>query len=395
MTATECPLPRTPACRSHTPTPDHYHHPERRYLTILFCDLVNSTRLAASLDPEDLLQLIRLYRRLCTEIITHHGGRIAHFAGDGVMIYFGYPRTREDDTARAVRAALDLLNTLNACNRAPEGARRNSISIRIGIASGLVLLDAANATVIGETPNLAARLQTAAQPDTIVISDATRNLVKHLFRLQNVGRYSLRGYEQPIRLWRVISNARTRRFAAAPVNLSEPLSRPGAAALIRRVAGTRRLPAHITQKIITRSDGIPLFLKELTKAALPAPRGAGAPLPAPSEEPEIPEKVRITLMAKLDRQPLQARRAAQIGAILGREFGYALLATLWPYPRAQLDHALELLCRAEVLAQTGTGNDANYRFKWGLMQEVAYQGTLKEVRQKLRRQIDRLSTTSA
>ncbi len=387
ITAMECSLTRTPACVC-APA----QRPERRYLTILFCDLVGYTYLTTRLDPENLLQLIRSYRRLCTEIITNHGGFIAHFIGDGVMIYFGYPRTREDDAERAVGAALNLLKALNGRNFSCGEARQNSISIRMGIASGLVLLDVPNEIVIGAAPNLAARLQAAAQPDTIVISDATRSMVKNLFRLQNVGMYSLHGYQQPIRLWRVISKVHTRNLAAVPVNLSEPLSHAAAATFIRRLAGKRRLPPHISQEIITRSDGIPLFLKELTRAALHTSGSADSPSPALVGEPEIPEKVCAMLMAKLDRQPLQTRCAAQIGATLGREFGYALLAALWPYPRAQLDHALELLCGAEVLVQMGTGNDANYRFKWGLMQEVAYQSTLKEVRQGLRRQIDRIDT---
>ena len=179
--------------------------PERRYLTLMFCDLVNSTRLAISLELEDLLHLIQTYRRLCAEIIGNHDGFIANFTGDGVMIVFGYPRTRADDAERAVRAALDLLNVLKANKHGPGSATWNRISIRIGIASGLVLISDSGGTVVGEPPNLAARLQALAQPDAIVISNETRELVKTIFRLKNIGPCAIHGYEKMLRLWQVVS----------------------------------------------------------------------------------------------------------------------------------------------------------------------------------------------
>ena len=181
------------------------NHPERRYLTIMFCDLVNSTRLATSLEPEDLLHLIQIYRRLCTEIINGHGGFITSYTGDGVMIVFGYPRTREDDAERAVCAALDLLDSLKDRKHGPGRDTWNRISIRIGIASGLALVSDSGKTVVGEPPNLAARLQAVAQPDAIVISNETRDLVKTIFRLKNIGPCALHGYEKMLRLWQVVS----------------------------------------------------------------------------------------------------------------------------------------------------------------------------------------------
>ena len=288
------------------------NHLERRYLTIMFCDLVNSTRLAVRLDPEDLMHLFQSYRRLCEAITSKHEGLIADYAGDGIMVVFGYPRTREDDAARAVRAALDLTSALDAHKSGSADSAWNRISIRIGIASGLVLLGDPEGTVVGETPNLAARLQAAAQPGAIIISNETRSLVKHIFRLKNIGLYTLRGYEQMLRLWQVISRAQ------------------------RRNAVVRINPAVLT--------------------------------------------------ARLYRLPVPARRVAQVAALLGRAFSYSLITTLWPYQREQLEQGLRLLCRSEVLVKTGVGGNTRYRFKWALMQEVAQQSTLKQVRLSLHRQ---------
>ena len=197
----ETPVLNSGSVAQHRPA----NHPERRYLTMMFCDLVNSTRLAASLEPEELLHVIQAYRCLCTEIINDHGGFIANYTGDGVMIVFGYPRTREDDAERAVYAALDLLNTLKARKHGIGSATWNQISIRIGIASGLVLISDSGETVVGEPPNLAARLQAVAQPDAIVISNGTRELVKTIFRLKNIGPCTIHGYEKMLRLWQVVS----------------------------------------------------------------------------------------------------------------------------------------------------------------------------------------------
>ena len=185
---------------------------ERRYLTIMFCDLVNSTRLATSLDPEELLQIIQTYRNLCVTIIKKYGGFVACNMGDGVMSYFGYPQAHEDDAERAVYAALDLLASIKTGETRLGDGNGNRVSIRIGIASGLVVVGnpigagtEPQETVIGEAPNLAARLQALAQPDTVIVSAETRNLIQNRFRLINIGVHALAGFNKTQMLWQVIN----------------------------------------------------------------------------------------------------------------------------------------------------------------------------------------------
>ena len=151
---------------------------ERRQLTTLFCDLVGSTRLATLLDPEDLREVIQTYHRTCSEMIRAHGGYIAYSQGDGLMAYFGFPQAGEDDPERSIRAGLDLCQKLGHLKTAsPEPLR-----VRVGIATGIVVVGDADdqsvsgAIVVGETPNLAARLQQVAEPNEVIVAEATRRL---------------------------------------------------------------------------------------------------------------------------------------------------------------------------------------------------------------------------
>src|SRR6516162_388657 len=157
---------------------------ERRQLTVMFCDLVGSTALSAKLDPEDLRSIIGAYHRCCAEVITKSGGFVAKYMGDGILAYFGYPQADEDDAERAVRAGLALVE---AVRKLPdhEGA---GLQVRTGIATGLVVVGdllgegaAQEQAVIGETPNLAACLQTLAEPGAVIIASSTRRLTGGLF----------------------------------------------------------------------------------------------------------------------------------------------------------------------------------------------------------------------
>ena len=163
---------------------------ERRQLTVLFCDLVGSTELSARLDPEDMGELIRGYQRRCAEAVERWGGHVAKYMGDGVLAYFGWPRAHEDEAERAVRAGLALTGAV-ADLATPAG---DPLAARVGIATGLVMVGeligegaAKEQTVVGETPNLAARLQALAAPGSVVISQATRRLVGGLFELTDLG----------------------------------------------------------------------------------------------------------------------------------------------------------------------------------------------------------------
>jgi class 3 adenylate cyclase/tetratricopeptide (TPR) repeat protein len=200
---------------------------ERRQVTVLFCDMVGSTALSGSLDPELLGQLIRRYQDAAAGAIGRYGGFVAKFMGDGVLAYFGFPRAFEDAAERAVRAAIGILAEVSDIALS-DGTR---VQARIGIATGLVVVgeivgsgSAQERTIVGETPNLAARLQALAAPDTILISEATRNLLGGLFELQSSGPYELKGFARPMPAWQVRGEATVEsRFAASRAGDKLPL----------------------------------------------------------------------------------------------------------------------------------------------------------------------------
>jgi class 3 adenylate cyclase len=190
---------------------------ERRQLTVLFCDLVGSTELSAQLDPEDLGELMAAYQACCGHVVRRWGGYVARYLGDGALAYFGWPRAHEHDAERAVRAGLELTRGIEAL-RPKEGV---SLRARVGIATGEVivgeLLGAGSARdeVMGETPNLAARLQALAAPGSVMIGPTTRRLVRGLFELDDLGPQHLKGFAQPLAVWRVAGETRTEgRFEA-------------------------------------------------------------------------------------------------------------------------------------------------------------------------------------
>jgi predicted ATPase/class 3 adenylate cyclase len=180
---------------------------ERRQLTILFCDLVGSTALSVRLDPEDLREVIRAYHACVAEVVQHHGGFVAKYMGDGVLAYFGYPQAREDAAEQAVRTGLALVDAVSRLQAGGE-----TLQVRIGIATGLVIVGdllgsgaAQERSVVGETPNLAARLQALAEPSTVVIASSTRQLVDPRFECRDAGAVLLKGFSQPIQAWEVVT----------------------------------------------------------------------------------------------------------------------------------------------------------------------------------------------
>ncbi len=200
---------------------------ERRQVTVLFCDLVGSTEMAGSVDPELLSVLIRRYQDVCAGAIGRFGGFVAKFLGDGVLAYFGFPRAFEDAAERGVRAALAIAAEVGSIER-PDGMR---LRTRIGIATGVVVVGeivgsgfAQERTIVGETPNLAARLQALAAPDTILVSETTRNLLGSLFELEATGEHDLKGFARPVPAWRVRGEAAVEsRFAAIRTRARLPL----------------------------------------------------------------------------------------------------------------------------------------------------------------------------
>ena len=175
---------------------------ERRQVTVMFSDLVGSTALSARMDPEDLREIISAYQSCVAETVRHFDGFVAKYMGDGVLMYFGYPQAHEDDAERAVRAGLELMTAVSAL-KAPE-----PLQTRVGIATGMVVVGdligsgaSQEQAIVGETPNLAARLQSIAEPNTVVIAEGTRRLLGNLFELEDLGAKDLKGVAGPVRAW--------------------------------------------------------------------------------------------------------------------------------------------------------------------------------------------------
>ena len=175
---------------------------ERRQVTVMFSDLVGSTALAARMDPEDLREVISAYQKCVAETVRRFGGFVAKYMGDGVLIYFGYPQAHEDDAERAVRAGLELIAAVTALKT------RVSLQTRVGIATGIVVVgdligsgEAQERGILGETPNLAARLQGIAESNAVVVAEGTRRLLGNMFELQDLGARDLKGISGPVRAW--------------------------------------------------------------------------------------------------------------------------------------------------------------------------------------------------
>jgi len=579
--------------------------PERRQLTVMFVDLVGSTALSTRLDPEDLRDLIQAYQTRCTEIVVRFGGYVGNFIGDGMLVYFGYPQAHEDDPQRAVRAGLEIVEAIGALGA--EVARADlELGVRIGINTGVVVAGDIGTgefrdrrAIVGETPNVAARLQALAEPMSVVISRATQRLVEGLFILDDLGPHEVRGIEHPVQLYRARGTSRAQsRFEASatrgltplvgreeesglllsrwqrakegegqvvlisgeagvgksrlvqilrdalrdephiplryfcspfytntafypfldqleraagmqrhdppaakldkleallgqaterpaeaaailaslmaiptaerypPLDLTpqqhkakaieiltdqlaglarrqpvlvtiedvhwidpssaellhwaidrirhlpvlvvmafrpdfQPpwgrfpnttsvvlsrLSHRQAAAMVERVTGGKPLPAEVLDQIVARTDGVPLFVEELTKAILETGvlEDAGdryvarGPLPMLA----IPASLQDSLMARLDRLA-PVKELAQIAATLGRIFSHELLAAVAPLKDPALSEGLAQLIDAELLYRRGSPPEALYDFKHALLQDAAYGTLLRSKRSQL------------
>jgi TOMM system kinase/cyclase fusion protein len=214
---------------------------ERRQLTVLFCDLVDSTILASQLDPEDLREVVRAYQEACAKVIARFEGHIAQYLGDGLLVYFGYPLAHEDDAQRAVRTGLGIVEALGQLNARLVQERGVQLAVRLGIHTGLVVVGEVGGgtrqeqLALGETPNLAARLQGIAAPNTVVISAATLQLLGGFFACQSLGAPLLRGFTQPLEVYQVLyeSMARSRLEAAGSTGLTPLVGREQEVALLR------------------------------------------------------------------------------------------------------------------------------------------------------------------
>src|SRR5215831_9758266 len=221
---------------SSAPTISLEDRPERRQITVMFSDLVGSTALSAQMDPEDLREIISAYHKCVAETVRRFGGFVGQYLGDGVLVYFGYPEAHEDDAERAVRAGLELIAAVIAL-KTPA-----SLQTRVGIATGLVVVgdlitgsgEARERGIVGETPNLAARLQGIAEPNTVVIAEATRRLLGNFFELKDLGVRDLKGVAEPLRAWVALR-------ASAVESRFEALHPSGLTALVGREEETELL----------------------------------------------------------------------------------------------------------------------------------------------------------
>jgi class 3 adenylate cyclase/tetratricopeptide (TPR) repeat protein len=577
---------------------------ERRQVTIMFCDLVGSTPLASRLDPEDLRDVLGAYNASVSAVISQFGGTVNRFLGDGVLICFGHPQAHEDDAERAVRAGLMLLDRIGrmefACGR---------LEIRVGIATGLVVIgdligtgDAQERGIVGETPNLAFRLQGLASPNTVLIDATTRQLIGSFFEYRDVGPLEAKGFAEKVPVWQVLRpSAVDSRFEALRASLLAPFvgrgeelalmlrlwerakagegqvvqlsgeagigksritaamqerlrdvpytrlryfcsphhsgstlhpfiahleraarfaredtpsvkldklvtllshsatgeeavmlfgdllglptderyppleldaqrkrelvlgtairhlegltrerpvllvcedvhwidstslellemladrvpslsvlvvmtfrpefqppwaGRPNVttlslsrldpsetAALVAGVAGYKTLPGEIVDRIVERTDGIPLFIEELTKSLLEGGllREAhdGYVLDGPMPQLAIPSSLHASLLARLDRLS-PVREVAQIGAALGREFSYEIIAAMAPHGTDHLQDALNQLAGAGLVSWRGAPPRASIVFKHALIQDAAYSTLLRSQRQELHARI--------
>jgi class 3 adenylate cyclase/tetratricopeptide (TPR) repeat protein len=234
---------------------------ERRQLTVMFCDLVESTHLSGRLDPEDLREVVRAYQQVCSEVITRFDGHIAQLLGDGLLVYFGYPQAHEDDALRATHTGLGILEAVEALNISLEPAKGITLAVRLGIHTGLVVVgDMGGAgrqehLALGEVPNVASRIQGLAKSNTIIISTDTYRLIQGYFECQDLGVQTLRGVAEPITVYRVLreSGARGRLDVAHTRGLTPLVGRESEVTLL--LERWQQAKAGQGQVVLVRGEG--------------------------------------------------------------------------------------------------------------------------------------------
>ena len=186
---------------------------EQRQLTVMFCDLVESTVLGEMLDPEHLHHVVRAYQQSCTDVVARHDGHVGQYAGDGLVVYFGYPVAHENDAERALHAGLDIVQAIAALNPALDASHGVRLALRIGIHAGPVLVagtigrDPRDKQLLGHTVNLAARLQAVAEPNSVVTTSDTLRLAREAFVTADLGAYQLKGIAEPVAIHRIVGRS--------------------------------------------------------------------------------------------------------------------------------------------------------------------------------------------
>lgn len=254
------------------------HSSERRHLTVLFCDLVGSTELSIRIDPEDLRRLVEAYQQLCSRVVSRFEGHVAQYLGDGIVVYFGYPAAHEDDVQRAVRAGLAIIEELPQLN----ATLAQPIQVRVGIHTGLVVVGEMGGggrreeLALGDTPNIAARVQALAQPDTVVITDMVEQLVRGMFECEPLGTRQLKGVAEPLTVYRVLhqTGARSRFEVALAAGLTPLVGRDEEVALLRHYWEAAK---RAEGRAVTLSAEPGLGKSRLAQVIKEAARSEGAP----------------------------------------------------------------------------------------------------------------------
>jgi class 3 adenylate cyclase len=254
---------------------------ERRQLTVLFCDLVDSTVLSSQLDPEEFRDVVRVYQEACGKVIARFDGYIAQYLGDGLLVYFGYPLAHEDDAERAVRAGLGILDAIGQLSGRLGRERRVQVSVRVGIHTGLVVVGQVGEGMrqeqlaLGETPNVAARLQAVAPPNALVISAATLQLLRGFFACQPLGTPPLKGLAQPVQVYKVLyeSTARSRFDAVTGAELTPLVGRePEMTVLLERWQQVKDGNGHVVLLSGEAGIGKSRLVRELIEHVATDPR---------------------------------------------------------------------------------------------------------------------------
>ena len=236
---------------------------ERRQLTMLFCDLVDSTALASQLDPEEWREVVRAYQAACAQVIARYDGHIAQYLGDGLLVYFGYPQAHEDDALWAVHVGLGMVEAIGQLNAQFQRDTGIRLAVRVGIHTGLVVVGEMGGSgrheqlALGDAPHVAARLQSLAEPNTVVISAATHRLVQGYFMMAALGPQPLKGVAAPVHVYRVVgeSGAQSRLEAVLPTGLTPLVGREQEVGLLReRWAQAKE---GLGQRVIARSSPVP------------------------------------------------------------------------------------------------------------------------------------------
>lgn len=305
---------------------------ERRQLTLLFCDLADSTALSTRLDPEDLGEIINAYQQACSLPIKLFDGHIARYVGDGILVYFGYPVAHADDAERAVRAGLGIVDAIAKLNARIGAGKNVQLGVRVGIATGLVVVgdiigenSVEKDAVVGLAPNLAARLQGLAQPGSVVVSDVTRQLARS-FNYTSLGEQVLKGIDGPTMVWRVDGETFASRLEARGATVARFINREAHTAVLlgrwrRGATGEGQVAVLTGEAGIGKSRLAAEVVHQISKSA----RETGAPLPTVlriqcssfhSNAPLFPVARLVEHIAGLDRHEPEESKLRKVGELL-------------------------------------------------------------------------------